>query len=166
MKKQLVAAAVTTAVGVALLGGGYGLYRYSFPDSTSSERQGQAVVSETRTGASPKVAPASSPTPGATPAQVSTLTPAPTGKATPLATIKPQPSPAKPSREQVQQQVSKHISQARALYNQRQYQAALRECNKALSLDPKNQEALRLRDQINGTIRVLGKERSTPYKYE
>jgi peroxiredoxin len=65
--------------------------------------------------------------------------------------------PLAPTRSpaEIQQQVAEHISRARALFEKTQYQAALKECNEALKIDPKNQEALKLKEKIKKTIDVL-----------
>lgn len=54
------------------------------------------------------------------------------------------------------QQVQSHIARARELYKQGDghYQDAINECDKALELEPKNQEALDLKKGINKTMQV------------
>lgn len=55
-----------------------------------------------------------------------------------------------------QQEAALHASRAQSFYQQRQYQAALGECDAALKLDPTNQSATALRSQIQQTISILG----------
>lgn len=54
-------------------------------------------------------------------------------------------------------QLTQHIRRARALYAGGKYQAALRECDKALRLDATNREALNLKNQIQKTIDILNR---------
>jgi predicted acylesterase/phospholipase RssA len=65
-------------------------------------------------------------------------------------------SPDKPSNVNTNQ-VAQHIRRARALYADRKYEAAQRECDKALRLDANNREALRLKNQIQKTIDILNR---------
>ena len=55
----------------------------------------------------------------------------------------------------IHNQVQKHIARARNLYEQTKYEDALKECEEALRLEPENQEALKLKSDINGTIDIL-----------
>lgn len=50
------------------------------------------------------------------------------------------------------------LAQARELYEQRQYQAALRICEGVLKADPKNQAAKELRNRIKKTIEILNRQ--------
>jgi hypothetical protein len=51
--------------------------------------------------------------------------------------------------------LSQYIKRARMLYEQGYYQSALIECDKALAVEPGNQEAIRLKKQIRKTLEVL-----------
>lgn len=55
-----------------------------------------------------------------------------------------------------QQEVASHLGRAQMLYQQRQYQAAIAECDTALRLDPSNQEAANLKSQVQQTMSILG----------
>jgi hypothetical protein len=52
----------------------------------------------------------------------------------------------------VHNQAQQHIARARGLYNQAKYEDAIKECDAALGLEPANQEALNLKEHINGTL--------------
>lgn len=56
------------------------------------------------------------------------------------------------------QPVGDPLAQARELYEQRQYQAALRICEGVLKADPKNQAAKELRNRIKKTIDILNRQ--------
>lgn len=56
------------------------------------------------------------------------------------------------------QPVGDPLAQARELYEQRQYQAALRICDGILKADPKNQAAKELRNRIKKTIDILNRQ--------
>lgn len=51
--------------------------------------------------------------------------------------------------------VSTYIATCRSLFSSRKYEAALSQCNKALKIDPANQEAIELKKQIGNTIKIL-----------
>jgi hypothetical protein len=60
----------------------------------------------------------------------------------------------------LQSQVSQHINRARSLYvkgGEENYQAAIKECDIALRIDPGNREAIKLRDQIKKTVNILNR---------
>lgn len=50
---------------------------------------------------------------------------------------------------------SAFISKARSLYDKKEYQAAINECDKALRIDPKNETARQLRTEIQNTMKIL-----------
>lgn len=54
--------------------------------------------------------------------------------------------------------VSDPLQQARELYEQRQYQAALKLCETVIKADPKNQAAKDLRSRIRKTIEILNRQ--------
>lgn len=97
------------------------------------------------------------PIPSATTNQV----PSPELIPTPVPESSRENSPARPVSSPNKQgndnkrQVAQHISRARSLYAGGQYQAALRECDNALRLDPKNREVLALKKRIQNTIDIL-----------
>ncbi|HEV7644165.1 MAG TPA: hypothetical protein VGO50_09515 [Pyrinomonadaceae bacterium] len=47
------------------------------------------------------------------------------------------------------------LARARSLYSQRRYNEAVAECNKILSIQPSNKDALKLKTNIESTIRIL-----------
>lgn len=51
--------------------------------------------------------------------------------------------------------LAKYLQRAHWRYQQGQYQAALKECDNALRIDPQNREALRLKYQIKRTLEIL-----------
>ena len=53
-------------------------------------------------------------------------------------------------------QVFQHIGEARRLFAARNYQGSLATLNAALALDPQNNEAKSLRDQVDQTMKILG----------
>lgn len=55
------------------------------------------------------------------------------------------------------QQAAVLLARARAFFQQRQFQAAIAECNAALNVDPSNQEAAKLKSQIQQTMSILGR---------
>jgi ketosteroid isomerase-like protein len=56
---------------------------------------------------------------------------------------------------EVQQQAAMHISKAQELFAQNEYEAAIAECNRALKLDRRNQEAIQLRAKIKKALEIL-----------
>ncbi|MEK7831067.1 MAG: tetratricopeptide repeat protein, partial [Acidobacteriota bacterium] len=56
-----------------------------------------------------------------------------------------------------QQKAAEHFQRARELYNQGEFQGALRECNESLRLNPQQPEARKFRQKINDTINVLNR---------
>lgn len=52
-------------------------------------------------------------------------------------------------------QAQQHIKRANDLYNNANFEEAVRECDKALALEPENQEALSLKTRINKTREIL-----------
>ena len=51
--------------------------------------------------------------------------------------------------------ISSYISKCRSLFSSRKYEAALSQCNRALKIDPANQEAIELKKKIENTIKIL-----------
>ena len=54
-------------------------------------------------------------------------------------------------------QVLQYLERARSLYGKAQYDEALEECDKALNLEPENQDALGLKTSINKTKEILNR---------
>ncbi|HMV49815.1 MAG TPA: hypothetical protein PKD31_18805, partial [Blastocatellia bacterium] len=65
------------------------------------------------------------------------------------------PSPTPGISPAARQKAAEHLRRARELYNQSEYQPALRECNEALRLDPNQTEARELKRKIGNVIRIL-----------
>jgi WD40 repeat protein len=55
-----------------------------------------------------------------------------------------------------QQEIAPHLARAQMLFQQRQYQAAIGECDAVLRLDSSNQQAVNLKAQIQQTMSILG----------
>lgn len=55
-----------------------------------------------------------------------------------------------------QQEITSHLERAQSLYQQREYPAAIAECDAILNLDPANQQAAALKAQIQQTMSILG----------
>lgn len=55
-----------------------------------------------------------------------------------------------------QQEIASRLSRAQMLFEQRQYQAAVAECDAILRLDPGNQQATSLKSQVQQTLSILG----------
>jgi tetratricopeptide (TPR) repeat protein len=54
------------------------------------------------------------------------------------------------------QQAAAHLTRAHILFQQRQFQAAIGECDAVLKTDPSNQEAAKLKARIQQTMSILG----------
>ena len=69
---------------------------------------------------------------------------------------KPSSAPAVDSSNRTNMaRASTFILKARSLYEKKQYQAAINECDKALSVDSKNETARQLRAEIQNTMKIL-----------
>lgn len=135
-------------IAAALLAGGYGSYRYRFSDGKNvQERAATPTPAPVNAADSqPKTTASASPetSPNQTPTQASQ-----------------RPSPA-PTVNQAQIQANQrkaaeHLRRARDLYQQGEYQSALRECNESLRLNPRQVEARQLQRKINDIIKVLNR---------
>lgn len=138
----------SSAILVTVLAGSYGLYRY---------RQNPVAVREEQTVPGEATSPLPSPTPSETPSSSPAVTagkPKQNSKPTP-ATTPPKPSPTPGISAINQKKAADHLRRARELYNQSQYQRALRECNESLRLNPTQAEARELRRKISEVIRIL-----------
>lgn len=144
-----------TAILAVILAGGYGLYSYQF--NTPSMPKEQMASGE-------KISPSPSPPPINTTVLPTQPPAADTGTskkpANPLSSgTQSQPSPTPTvNRVQIkanQQKAAEHLQRARELYNQSEYQRALRECNESLRLNPNQSGARELKRKINDIIRIL-----------
>jgi len=66
---------------------------------------------------------------------------------------------ATPTPTDVRAQVQQHVKRANELYNNADLEEAVKECDKALELEPANPEALNLKERIQGTIKILNPNR-------
>ncbi|MBK9707673.1 MAG: protein kinase [Acidobacteria bacterium] len=148
------------AVIVTVIIGSYGLYSYLF-SASSKNGQNQLQQAQVLDAGSASIAQAGN----------ENIQPSPV----PNATDKPQARPdtrddqiaaqvgeqaSKSASDQVQsqasqRQASEHLTRARALYQQGQYQHALRECNESLRLNPNQSEARQLKRKISELIQIL-----------
>jgi len=141
-----------TIIVAALAAGGYGLYHYVSGDAAGD---GRGEMSQTSV--------ATPPTPSPTAAQVPTPSPKPAAVVTPPSRTTPlqgdlrkeSPASTNRSRQDDRQLADKHYDRARELYLQNQFKAALRECNRALGLNPRHGDARELKRKIDAAIRIL-----------
>lgn len=56
---------------------------------------------------------------------------------------------------EIRNQVQIHILSAESLYENAKYEEAIKECDKALRLEPGNQDVLKLKNKIEGTVKIL-----------
>lgn len=54
------------------------------------------------------------------------------------------------------QEIASRLGRAQALYQQREYREAIAECDAVLRSDPSNQQAARLKSQVQETVKILG----------
>ncbi|MBK7601388.1 MAG: tetratricopeptide repeat protein [Acidobacteria bacterium] len=148
------------AVIVTVIIGSYGLYSYLF-SASSKNGQNQLQQAQVLDAGSASIAQVGN----------ENIQPSPV----PNATDKPQARPdmrddqiatqvgeqaSKSASDQVQsqasqRQASEHLTRARTLYQQGQYQNALRECNESLRLNPNQSEARQLKRKISELIQIL-----------
>ena len=129
-------------IGLAVIAGGYGLYRFAF---NAEQRAGNPELTG-REG-----------TPPSPPPTIATP-PEPKDSQSPA----PSAAPSAPGQNQTQapsaaarRTADLHFSQARELYRKGDYRAALSECNEALKLNPQHRDARALRRQVRNVIRIL-----------
>jgi hypothetical protein len=122
------------------------VYRLSVPVTNSNKDKNELATS--RTDQNVNGQPSSSPITQKTPEVPS---PTPTPNTTPVPAATPRVSPLK----EAGKQASLYLARAHELYEQGQYQAALSQCNKILSLEPSNKEAKKLKSKIERTIAIL-----------
>lgn len=135
---------------IALLAGGYGLYRYRSDTGQN--------VQERATATSPSPAPAN--VADSQPKTTASVTPGTSPNQTPTqASQRPSPAPTV-NQAQIQanqRKAAEHLRHARDLYQQGEYQSALRECNESLRLNPRQVEARQLQRKISDIIKVLNR---------
>ena len=141
-----------TIIVAALAAGGYGLYHYVSGDVAGDGRREMSQVS-VATPPTPSPTAAQVPTPSPKPAAV--VTPPPRTISGPRDRPEENPPPTNRPRQDDRQLAEKHYDRARALLRQRQFQAARRECDKALRLNPQHGNALELKRQIDAAIKIL-----------
>jgi hypothetical protein len=100
---------------------------------------------------SPAVGKVQAPAPNPT----AVVTPPPRTNSGPRDRREENPPPTNRPRQDDRQLADKHYDRARELYLQSQFKAALRECNRALGLNPRHGDALELKRKINAAIRIL-----------
>ncbi|MGE0131079.1 MAG: serine/threonine protein kinase [Blastocatellales bacterium] len=122
---------------VALLAGGYGLYRYRFNDGQNVQER--AAI------------------PSPTPAQISATDSQPKPTASAIPEVSPTPTVNRVEMQANQRKAAEHLQRARDLYQQGEYQSALRECNESLRLNPRQAEARQLQRKVNEIIKVLNR---------
>lgn len=83
----------------------------------------------------------------------------PSPEPTTTASTEPQPSltstPDQKRLELNRQRAAERLQRAQTLYNQGDYQNALRECNESLKLNPRSAEARQLKNKITEILRIL-----------
>jgi serine/threonine protein kinase len=146
----------------ALAFGGYALYHYVSGDVAGDGRReiSQASVAAEPT---PTKTVTEDPTPSPTGVKVRAPSPNPTVAVTPPPRTNSgprdrrdkNPPPANRPRQEDRQLADKHYERARELLGQSQYQAARRECDKALRLNPEHGKARELKRQIDAMIRIF-----------
>jgi tetratricopeptide (TPR) repeat protein len=141
-----------TIIVAALATGGYGLYHYVSGDAGGD---GRREMSQTSVATPPTPSPSveKAPTPSPKPADVV----APPPRSTPLPGDRRKESPpqANRPRQDDRRLADGHFAKAQALYQQRQYQAALGELREALKLNPNHGKARELQRKINKLIGIL-----------
>jgi hypothetical protein len=59
----------------------------------------------------------------------------------------------------VHARVQQHVTRANELYKNAELEEAVKECDKALDLEPGNQQALDLKEHVKGTMKILNSNR-------
>jgi len=155
--------ALSAAIIVAALAtGGYALYHYVSGDVAGD---GRREISQASLATPPTPSPTVEevPTPSPTAANVRAPSPNPTAVITPPPRTNSgprdrrdeNPPPANRPRQEDRRLADKHYERARELFRQRQHQAARRECDEALRLNPQHRNARELKRQIDAMIRIL-----------
>ena len=145
-------------LGTALIASGYGVYQL-----VSEKDPGEISASLIDTKPSPAPTEKRAPTPSPTTAEVRTPSQSQTTVVKPAVRITPKPkdrreeSPATKKTSQIEnrQIADQHYEQARELYRQGRYNAAIAECNEALRLNPQHGKARRLKAEISRFMKIL-----------
>ncbi len=131
------------AVVAIALAGSYSLYQYKAKDGSGqtspSPSATQINTSEVR--------------PNPTASVVTTPETASQAPATPVSS----PTPNRALTLANQQKAAELFQRARELYNQGEFQSALRECDQSLKLNPQQAEVRKFRQKITDTIKVLNR---------
>jgi serine/threonine protein kinase len=151
-----------TIIVAALATGGYGLYHYVSGD-VAGDGQREISQASVATPPTPSPTPAEVPTPSPTDANVRAPSPNPTAVVTPSPRTnsghrdrrEENPPPANRPRQDDRRLADGHFEKAQALYQQRQYKAALSELREALKLNPRHGKARELQREINKLIGIL-----------
>ncbi|HKQ93583.1 MAG TPA: protein kinase, partial [Blastocatellia bacterium] len=154
-KPSTLSAAIIVA---ALATGGYALYHYVSGDVSGD---GRREISQASVATPPTPSPTLRPSPSVTnvqapsPKPTAVVTPPPRTNSRPRDRRDENPPPANRPRQEDRQLADKHYERARELLGQSQYQAARRECDKALRLNPEHGKARELKRQIDAMIRIF-----------
>jgi serine/threonine-protein kinase len=141
-----------TIIVAALAAGGYGLYHYVSGDVAGDGRREMSQASD-----------ATPPTPSPLVAEVPTVSPKPAAVVTPPSRTTPlpgesrkeNPAPTSRPRQDDRRLADGHFEKAQALYQQRQYNAALIELREAIKLNPRHGKARELQGKIKKLIGIL-----------
>src|SRR5262249_60658081 len=134
-----------------------------FSDDAASDGREEISPDSTTAQPSPSATVTKVPTPSATVEEVRgpSSNPAIVVKPTPRIITRPrdrrEESPAPPKRAQTDNRLlaDQHYEQARLLYHQRQFKAAIGECDEALRLNPRHGNARKLKGEINRLLKIL-----------
>jgi len=155
--------ALSAAIIVAALAiGGYALYHYVSGDVAGDGRR-EISPASVATEPTPTKAVAEAPTPSPNVVKVQAPSPNPTAVVTPPPRTnsgprdrrEEKPPPANRPRQDDRQLADAHFEKAQALYQQRQYKAALSELREALKLNRRHGKARELQREINRLIGIL-----------
>ena len=140
--------AVMTMIAAAV----YGFYQYGATKSGTAD----PAANERALGS---VMP--SPSPAATQSNITQPTPGvgvvSTPEISPTQAALPSPTVNRALTQANQQKAAEYFQRARALYNQGEFQNALRECDQSLKLNPQQPEVRKFRQKITDTIKVLNR---------
>ncbi len=137
-------------IGATLLALGFGAYRYVSDGGPNGVQQNRpAVVTPTQ---APLTAAPEAPKPSASVAHADAQSLGLVAAAPPDSQINPPPDRA---RHDDRRSADRRFEKARDLFRRGRYRAALRECDKALKLDPRHENARELKRQIEAMINIL-----------
>jgi len=141
---------IAAIIIAALVASAYGLYRdASDRDSSRAQQEGSLTSGSAQ------------PSPTASGAEVPTPLPSPTKPPLPETQMEQREqrtnnsAPSNRARPDNQGLADRRFERAQALYRQKKYRAALRECDEALKLNPRHGGARELKRQINELTRIL-----------